>query len=339
VPVPKPADDEVLVKLLAMGVCHSDCTILEMQEPIPGMQNEFVLGHEGAGEIVQLGSGVDKSQFSIGDKVALYVCPGCDKADCPDCSRGFHHLCHRPGSGNYGLGVSDGYFAEYVTILARSIVKLPARLDVAEAAVSVDAVLTSYHAVRHTANVQPDQTIIIYGIGGLGMNGLQTAIHLGVKRIFVVDTRQEALEAAMKLGIPRENAFCTSDPNVSLERYLAENDIHVDTSIDFVGHEKTIQSAQMCVRPGGTVVVVGLLSQTAPLIPMVSVVKALTFKMSYSGTLDDLRECLKLVAQGVIKPSVETGSIEDLPKVLQDLDAGKINSRMVLLPDWKKNAA
>lgn len=80
---------------------------------------------------------------------------------------------------------------------------------------------------------------------------------------------------------------------------------------------------------------VGLFSPTVPLIPLVSVLKAVTIKCSYNGTIEPLRECLNLMAKGVLKPVVETGSIRDLPKVVKDLDEGKIKNRMVLLPDWK----
>ncbi|TKA71467.1 hypothetical protein B0A55_07800 [Friedmanniomyces simplex] len=318
VPIPKPDADGLLVKILAMGVCHSDCTIAAMDEPIPGMRMEFILGHEACGEIVQLGSNVKESEYAVGDKVAILIVPGCDNTTCPQCNRALHAICRAPDSGNYGIGVSDGMFAEYIAIATRAAVKLPAGVDIIKAAVAADAVLTSYHAVRYTADVQPNQTVAIFGLGGVGLNGLQTALHLRAKRILVVDKRQATLDEAIKLGIAKEDTFCTGDANAKrIEHYVAEAGIQVDTALDFVGHSETFQSAQFTV----------------------SVMNALTIKGSYSGTRKGLAECLDLMAKGVLKPLVETKSIEDLPSVLHDLDEGKVKSRMVLLPDWRKEAS
>ena len=340
VPVPKPHDDGLLIKVSAMGVCHSDCALLGLDQPLPGMRHEFVLGHEACGEIVQLGSGVSEADHAIGDTVAILICPGCGSSNCPQCSRGLHQLCRAPDSGNYGLGFSDGMFAEYISIKARAAIKVPEGVDIAQAAVSADAVMTSYYAVRYTANVQPDETIAIFGLGGVGLNGLQVALHLGVKRILVVDQRQATLDEAIKLGISKDDTFCTGDADAKrIEQYVAESGTQVDTVLDFVGHTSTVQSAQMTARPGGTIVLVGLISPVCPLIPFLTVSNGLTIKGSYSGTKEAMVECLDLMAKGVLKPSVEKRSVADLPEVLHDLDAGKVKSRMVLLPDWGKKAS
>lgn len=334
-PVPNPAADGVLVKVLAMGVCHSDCTLLKLKEPLPNSEPEFVLGHEGAGEIVLLGDKVDKSEYHVGDRVAVHIIPGCDDSACPQCNRGWERLCRAKTSGNYGLG-RDGVFAEYVAIQSRAAIKLPDGVDMVPGAVSGDAVLTAYHAMKYTAAVKSGQTIAIFGLGGLGLNALQTALHLGVKRVLVVDKRKETVDEAVKLGVASEDAFCTSDPDSKpIQQVVAEREIIVDTVIDFAGHEQTVLSAQLTVRPAGLLVMVGLLSQQVPIIPLVVVGRALTIQGSYSGSIPAFHECLELMAKGVLRPSIETGSIEDLPKVLKDLDDGKIKSRMVLLPDWK----
>lgn len=303
----------------------------------PGRKPQWTLGHEGAGEVVLLGSNV--TDFKLGDKVAIQIVPGCGKDSCPQgvCPIGMQHICRSEGSGNYGLGLSDGFFAEYANVMARAAVKVPDGVAMPLAAVAPDAVLTSYHAVRYTANVKPDQTIAIYGLGGLGFNALQTAKHLGVKRILVVDKRQEAVDAAIRLGVAKEDAFCTGDEaGKTIEQYAAENGILVDTTIDFVGHEATFQSAQHAVRAGGTMVQVGLISAALTMTPLVTVRKAVTIKCHYTGSMKSLEECMELIAKGVIKPSVETGSIKNLPQVLKDLHEGKIKSRMVLLPDWQQ---
>jgi len=338
IPVPKPEENEVLVKIEASGVCHSDCTLLAMDEAPPtwNFQKEFVLGHEGAGTVVQLGSAVDSSKLKVGDRVGIFIIPGCDMKSCNVCNRGLSRLCREKGSGNYGLG-RNGFFAEYVAVQSRAAIRLPDAVSFEDGAVSADAVLTAYYAVKYTAAVQPEQTIVIYGLGGVGLNALQTAMHVGVKRILVVDKRQETIDAAIKLGITAEDAFCTSDANRKpIHEVVAESGILVDTSIDLVGHDQTILSAQMTLRPAGKMVIVGLFSPQAPLIPMLVVCNNLTIQGSYSGSIEAFHECLHLMARGVLKPSIDTGSIEDVPKILKDLDDGKIRSRMVLLPDWRK---
>ncbi|EME44540.1 hypothetical protein DOTSEDRAFT_172802 [Dothistroma septosporum NZE10] len=334
-PVPVPEADGLLVKILAMGVCHSDCTLLGMNEPILGMKPEFIMGHEACGEIVQLGSDVSKSSFAVRDKIVMLMIPGCNKQSCPDCSRGFTSVCRDPASGNYGLGISEGFFAEYVTVTHRAAVKIPEGLDLAEAAASADAVMTAYTAVRYIGNPKPDETVAIFGLGGVGLNGLQTALHLGVKEILVVDKRQASLDEAIKLGVPRDHTFLVGE-GTPIEQYVAEQKLQVDMVFDFMGHESTFQGAQMVVRNGGVIVLVGLFSPVVPLIPLVSVLKAVTIKCSYNGDIKGLQESLDLMAKGVLEPVVETGSIQDLRKVSKDLDKGKIENRMVLMPDWER---
>lgn len=337
VPISTPNPEQILLKVLAMGVCHTDCTLLALKEPIHGMGAAFILGHEGVGEILQLGSKVNPAHFSVGNRVGVYLNAGCHAEACLECGRGLHQLCKSEG-GHYGIG-RDGVFAEYIAIHHRAAFHIPETLDNAHAAVAADAVVTAYHAVKTTAAVEPHQTIVIYGLGGLGLNALQTAQHLGVDntRILVVDNRQSSLEATIALGVPRENAFCTSfstSPNLLQEAVAARN-LAINTCIDFAGHADTVTSAQMILRPGGTLVLVGLLAEEVPLLPLVAVAKGLTIKGSYNGSVEAYRECLDLMGRGVLTPEVQTGSIEDLRDVLQRLDEGGIKGRVVLMPDWQ----
>jgi propanol-preferring alcohol dehydrogenase len=317
-----------------MGVCHSDCLIRDRTEAPPTWPNEFTLGHEGAGEIVAIGPDVPNDQFSIGDRVAIHCVPGCK--NCVPCNNGWSQACRAPDNGGYGLG-RDGFFAEYVACRADAAVKIPDGVRIQDAAISPDALLTAYHAVKHAAKVKPEDTIAIVGLGGLGLNGVQVAQHLGAKRILVSDNRRDAVETAIKLGIPREDAFCTADP-VARPMYevLAERGVVVDTVIDFVGHHETVLSAQLTVKPTGTIVLVGALSEQAAIVPVLMISNVITIKGTFCGTVDGLKECLELVASGVVKPEIELGSINDLPQVLQDLDEGKIRGRKVLMPDWSR---
>lgn len=339
IPLPTPHPDQLLVKISAMGVCHSDCTLLHMPAPIYGMRPEYTMGHEACGSIVSLGSSVPPSLFSPGDMVGLLIIPGCGASECAECAKGLNRLCKRSDGGNYGLGLSDGFFAEYAVVTWRAAIKIPEGLGVEVAAVSADAVLTAYHAVRYTGAPEKGDTIAILGLGGVGLNGLQTVLYLGVapERIYVVDKRQTSLDQAVKLGVPRENAFLAGgEEGTSIEKFVEEKGVQVDVVFDFAGHEQTMTTAQMVVRAGGTIVLIGLMSATVPIFSLVSVLKGVTVKMGYNGPMEAFGECLELMAKGVLKPVVETGSINSLPKVLEDLDEGRINNRMVLLPDWSK---
>ncbi|KIW47871.1 uncharacterized protein PV06_00527 [Exophiala oligosperma] len=326
VPVPKPAPDAVLVKILAMGVCHSDCSILSLPDlPVPSWKRSFIMGHEASGEVVQLGSAVSKHQ--IGDIVTLMCCPGCQVSDCPECTRGLQRICTTAET--YGLG-RDGFFTEYAAVKEWAAVPVPKGVSPSAAAIAADAVLTSYHAVKGLAKVQPHETILMYGLGGVGLNGLQAMMHLGPKRVIVVEKRQELLDEAIKLGVPAKDAFCPSE-ETKVEDYLSAQKIVVDTAVDFVGADSTFASAQMSVRSGGTVVLVGMNSFSLPVNTFIAMSKELKILCSWNGTHTELREALDLMAKGVIRPQITTDNIRTMPRVLEDLNQGKIKGRRVLL--------
>lgn len=337
IPVPTPAANEVLVKIQAMGVCHSDCYIRDRPQLPPNWPEEFTLGHEGAGDIVALGSGVDPELLSEGDRVAIHIVPGC--YECLTCRLGIRQICKAAGNGGYGLG-RDGVFSEYAAVRADAVVKVPDGVRFGDAALAPDAILTAYHAVKYTAElgVKPNQTVLLLGLGGLGLNAVQVARHLGVRRLVVCDRKQAALDLAVKLGVPEEDAIRVGEPtDQPLHEVLAGRDIVVDTAIDFAGHEQTLLAAQLCVRPAGLIVMVGLLSEQAPLIPVVVASNMINIKGSFAGPIESLHECLELMAKGVIRPENETKSIEDLLQTLRDLDDGKYTGRRVLSPDWKNS--
>lgn len=203
------------------------------------------------------------------------------------------------------------------------------------AAVASDALLTAYHAVKNTAGVTKKDVVLIIGLGGLGLNAVQVAQHLGAKRVLVCDKQQSAVDVATSLGVAKEDAFCTAEPMPkAVHVLLMEKGIVVDTVIDFVGHGETVLEAQLTVRPAGLVVLVGLLSPQAPIVPALGVTNVITLKGTFCGTVEGLRECLDLLAQGVVLPQVVEASINDLPQLLTNLDDGKVRGRQVLRPDW-----
>lgn len=208
--------------------------------------------------------------------------------------------------------------------------------------------MTAYHAVVGTGNVKSGETILIVGAGGLGFNALQVAQSIGA-RVIVSDKRQEVLDTAAEFGVPREDIIPLGQ---SVPDFVQQNDIAIDTVLDFVGLPETFEASQeagmvviccVCnrtdisfshpVRLGGKLVQIGLLAPELTIKNLKSVRKHLSILCSYGGTMKDLQECLGLISQGKLHPQVVTGSLDDLPQVLDDLHHGKIKSRIALIPN------
>jgi alcohol dehydrogenase, propanol-preferring len=239
VPVPSPSPDQVLIKILAAGVCHSDVAILE-QKTKPTLyanaKDNFTMGHEGCGEIIQLGTSV--TDFEVGDIVAIDAVNGCLEPGCRECSGGNPQVCIKYPS--HGLA-GDGSYAPYIAARAKDVVRVPPGVRVEEAAVATDACMTAYHAVFDVAKVTKGETILIFGTGGLGMNGVQMALTTGA-RIIVSDVRQESLDVAVSLGIAKEDAIPARQSAVE---FVASKQLVIDTVIDFAGTQETFGQSQL----------------------------------------------------------------------------------------------
>ncbi|RVX73884.1 hypothetical protein B0A52_02774 [Exophiala mesophila] len=329
VPVPSVSDDGLLIKVHAAGVCHSDVALLSMPERKGWYQEKYTLGHEGCGEIVQVGSAV--SDFQVGEMVTVLSVPGCGASSCPECSNDLGQICET--GEHYGIG-HDGAFAPYMAIKARAAVKLPAGVSVAHGAVGTDAVMTAYHAVVGRAQVSKNDTVLLFGLGGLGFNALQILRHIGAN-VIVVDKRQQVLDEAVSFGVSKDNVVPIDTSNIP--EWIAAKGIKVDKVIDFVGHPDTFKAGIDAVRLGGTLVLIGLLSQTVTLNLYDALPKQVNILCSFGGTHTDLRASLDLIAKGVIVPQVQLGKLADFPTILQDLHSGKIKSRIVLVPEGIEN--
>lgn len=193
--------------------------------------------------------------------------------------------------------------------------------------------------------MKKDETVFLFGLGGLGFNALQI-VHKAIgARLLVSDVRQERLEEAAKMGVPQEQIVPVG---VSVPEWIQRNGFagKIDTVLDFVGKAQTFEDAQQIgelsrisivlltlhiVRLGGKILCVGTLDPDNTIHMKVGTRKRLSFIFTYGGQYQDLVECLDLIAAGTIHPQVETGRIEDFPVVLQKLCDGKIKARMALL--------
>ncbi|KAI0633224.1 alcohol dehydogenase [Trametes polyzona] len=331
-PIPTPGPDEVLVKVLASGVCHSDVHLLDWSESRPFVPYSYTLGHEGAGIITRLGARVaaTKPGLAVGTYVAVLTTNACESPECDRCSRGLANVCFsRPM-----LGISaDGSWADYVVADARTVVPVPgndpasARLPPAVVAAATDAVMTPWHALKRAAGVKPGQTVLILGCGGLGINTIQIAKNvLGVGVVVVSDIRQESLSLARKLG-----ADHAATPE-KLKGLLEEKGIKVDVAVDLVGKQSTLDAATDLVRSGGTVVLIGLGDDAVAINPLVLTTKQLSIVGSFGGDSQDLQECLQAVDEGKVRPEVEERPMDECAQVVKDLAAGAIRTRIALVP-------
>lgn len=236
VPIPSCSHDGLLIKVHAAGVCHSDVALLNAEKrPDTWPLDQYTLGHEGCGEVVEVGSSVQ--DFQTGDMIAILSVAGCGESSCGECSRGLEQICQR--GERYGIG-SHGSYAPYVAIKARAAAKLPDNVSAEVGAVATDACLTAYHAVVGTGQVRKEETVVILGIGGLGFNAMQIARSFGAK-VIVVDKRQEVLDEAVKFGIPEDDVVPIGK---SIVEFVKRKGLVVDTIVDFVGVPDTFGAAQ-----------------------------------------------------------------------------------------------
>ncbi|KAK5461074.1 hypothetical protein LTS15_003137 [Exophiala xenobiotica] len=325
VEVPSAPEDGLLVKIYAAGVCHSDVILLSAETKRAYFLDKYTLGHEGCGEVVSVGSAV--TRFKPGDMVSVLSVPGCGKSSCPECTRGVPQLCST--GEHYGIG-NDGSFASYIAIRERAAVRLPPGVSPAAGAVATDAVMTAYQAVVRRGKVKKDDTVLLLGLGGLGFNALQIILSIGARAI-VVDQRQEVLDEAVKFGVKEQDVVPVGAGSIA--EWVNSNKVIVDTAIDFVGVSQTFTAAIESVRMAGTVVLVGLLNPGISFNSQPAVTKQIDILCSYGGTFSDVEASLDLIAKGVITPQVETGSMKDFPRILDDLHNGKIKSRIALVPE------
>src|SRR6476661_3805365 len=261
-----PGRGEVMVKIGAAGLCHSDLSVIDGNRPRP---TPMVLGHEAAGVVEKLGPGVD--DLKVGDHVVMVFVPSC--GHCPPCAEGRPALCepgaaangagtllsgerrlHRNGAQvHHHLGVSA--FAEYATVSRRSLVKIDKELPLDEAAMFGCAVLTGVGAVINTAKVSAGSSVAVVGLGGVGLSSLLGAVSAGASRIVAIDVADDKLTLAKTLGatdaFSARSADCVPDVKAATTG-------GVDHALEFAGSVKALELAYRVTRRGGTTVTAGL---------------------------------------------------------------------------------
>ena len=320
-PTPKVGAIDVLIKVRVCGLCYSDVKIwtgrASAKASLP-----HIMGHEIAGNVALLGENV--SGLEVGDPVIVYLYDTCDK--CLACKSGQDTFC--PNMGPLLGFTRPGGFAEYVSIPSKNVFKIPKEMDMEEAALLPDAVLTPYHAIVDRAQVRFNETVMLLGMGGLALNGLQILKLMGA-RVIAVSRTQSKLDLAKKLGA--DVTINSSGLDLPAEVKKVTEGYGVDCAIDFVVNGLTLEQCIRSLKRGGRVVILGYSIEPLPLSTshLVSAIGSVT--SSRSGTRQNLRDIIQLASEEKIKSILsETYDLSEINTVLNRLSKGEITGRVAL---------
>ncbi|MYX75799.1 NAD(P)-dependent alcohol dehydrogenase [Streptomyces sp. SID3915] len=328
IPEPVPGPGQILLKVSAAGVCHSDIAV--MSWPAEGFPYELplTLGHEGVGTVAALGDGAHG--FAVGDSVAVYGPWGC--GTCVNCADGRENYCLRAadlGINPPGLG-SPGAMAEYMIVDdARHLVPI-GDLDPVKTVSLTDAGLTPYHAIKRSLpKLVPGATAVVIGTGGLGHVAIQLLRAMTSVRVIALDVSEEKLALARSVGA---HDTVISDENAAAEVRELTGGIGAQVVLDFVGAPPTVKTAGASASVDSDVTIVGIGGGTLPVgfgvLPFSTSVSA-----PYWGARRELAEVIELAHAGAVDVHVETYSIDEAPLAYERLHDGKINGRAVILPN------
>ena len=318
-PVPTPADDEVLIQLEACGVCHSDLTIIDGELPAfrAAAKPRLVPGHEAVGRVVARGSAV--SGLEVGQRVGVaWLYQSCGV--CEPCLEGNENLCRRGVV--TGLMVDGGY-AEFMRAKASHAIPVPDALGPEEAAPLFCAGVTVYRALRN-AGAAPGQRVAVFGIGGLGHLAVQIAKAMGAE-VIGLDVAPAKLALATELGAAR--VLVASDAE-ALKALAKAGGVHV--AIVTSSSNAAFDAAMTVLRPTGTLAVVGLPAKPLSFAALALVGREIRVIGSAVGTRDDLRAVLAMAAEGKLKCRTESQPLDQINQVLDRMRAGSIYGRVVL---------
>lgn len=326
-----PIGSEVVIEVRRCGVCHTD---LHLQDGFydlgggkranlidRGIKPPVILGHEVLGRLVAKGAEAPIGDESIGRDFLVYPWLGC--GSCEACARGEENLCATPRS--IGVFRPGGYAEQCLVPHPRYLIDVSG-IEPTLAATYACSGLTAYGALAKVAINKQTDLLLIIGLGGVGLSGLQLARALGYKRIAVADVDSGKREMARTIGV--ESVIDPLDPGAA--RLLAELG-GVAASVDFVGNKATVEFAFAAARKGGQCIVVGLFGGDATLSLPPLVQRAITLRGSFVGTLEELKDLIDLAKSGAIEAlPVEEVPFENVNDALDRLRSGKVTGRLVL---------
>jgi alcohol dehydrogenase, propanol-preferring len=326
-PIPTPGDDEVVLRVGACGICRTDLKVWSGSHPAIRKLPQ-VLGHEVAGEVVEIGKSVDKS--FLGKHAVIYFYLSCGV--CHFCRTGREILCTQL-KGQIGFN-RDGGYAEYVKTPADSLFLIPPDLAFEKAAIITDAIATPYRAITAKAKIQPGQTMAVMGAGGLGLHAVQIARALGA-RVFAMDINEKALTMAQEVGAEKVFLVTNEDPLKEILELTGGDGF--DVVMDFVGKPSMELLGLNLLKVAGKFVAVGYSpTDSFQVHSMKLVSRELEVYGSRSCGRKDLKETIELVSSGKVKPVVvEFHPLANANVALRKLEQGDLIGRSVLVPGKK----
>ncbi|MCA9812378.1 MAG: alcohol dehydrogenase catalytic domain-containing protein [Nitrosarchaeum sp.] len=330
---PRPQQNEVLVKVKAVGVCHSDLHLWEggydlgdgqfMKVTDRGVKYPVTPGHEIVGVVDDVGDGV--TGFSKGDEVIVYPWIGC--GICPACKVGNENLCDAPKS----LGVfQDGGYSDYTLVPNYKYLAKLNGVNPETATSLACSGLTAYNAIKKSNQNSPAFLVII-GAGGLGLMGVQIAKAITRAKIICVDLDDQKLDTAKKMGA--DFILNSKDPDTSQKILSICDNKGADSVVDFVNAPPTAKLGLSVLRKRGNLVLVGLFGGSIEMSLVTIPLKSITIQGAYTGNYNDMVELLELAKKGTINPIISKRySLDEANTALEDLKARKILGRAVINP-------
>src|SRR5208283_1637189 len=322
VELPQISNKEVLVKVRAAGVCHTDLHFLDgTLKPWKGSL-PMTLGHEIAGEVAETGK--DVKAFRKGDRVVLNNGISCGKCKC--CRSGRENLCNELDQLGFTL---DGGYAEYVKAPQTALVKLPKNVNYDEGSLLPCGVSACYHALFDIANLKNGETLLVNGSGGLGLSAIQLANTVGAKTI-AVDVVDEKLETARKLGAEVINA---NNQNVSESVKKITGDQGADVALELVGARATMRNALDSLRKTGRYAILGYTKDVLEANVLSLVVAETEIRGVVAYTKKDLLAVVRLAHQRKLKPIIgHKYRLEEIASALDSLRRGTAQGRSIVVP-------
>ncbi|MBE0532344.1 MAG: zinc-binding dehydrogenase [Rhodospirillales bacterium] len=320
-PIPRPGPGEVLVRVRASGLCSTDLHLLSGRQPLGDLPR--IVGHELAGDVIELGSGV--TQWRTGDRVtaAIDVTCGC----CRHCLAGDTQLCRAMKRIGFER---DGGHADYVAVPAANLVAVPAGISYEAAAILPDAVACMYHSLIHQGGVGIGQRVLILGVGGLGIHGVQIVKSAGAEAL-ATSRQPQRLELAERYGAIGVNT-ATESLKDAVERFTDGEG--VDVVADNIGTRASILQGLSMLRPGGKLLVIAYIDETfeVPSIPLFKT--ELQIIGCRGSTKQDLIDVVRLVRAGQLTPVLGASyALNDIQAAAARLESGDLVGRIWLTRD------
>jgi propanol-preferring alcohol dehydrogenase len=317
-PVRRPEKHEILVKIMASGVCHTDLHATDGDWPVKP-KLPLIPGHEGVGYVAAVGSEV--KHLKEGDAVGvpwLYTACGF----CEHCITGWETLCESQLNAGYGV---DGGYAEYVIADSHYVGHLPSNVNFLEMAPILCAGVTVYKGLKET-DTKPGEWVAISGIGGLGHVAVQYAKAMGL-HVAAIDVADDKLELAKKLGADLTVNATQTDPGTYLKKESGGG-MHgaLVTAVSTTAFSQAIST----LRRKGTLAMTGLPPGSFDLPIFETVLNRITVRGSIVGTRKDLQECIDFANEGKVKATVEAAKLDDINQVFDRMKNGQIDGRVVL---------